>query len=84
MSFNCTHLFGLRPTRGFVSLYDVSEAYKLTRKMENPRQKAALYLCYGLDMERVENMYPTIELLEKCWDIKFDLQKISYILPQEL
>lgn len=74
MAFNCAHLFGLRNTRTYVSMYDVTDAYDMARAVKKPSEREAIYASFGLDMERVEKYYPAIQTLETSlrksqWDI---------------
>jgi hypothetical protein len=66
-SFNCNHLFGMRPTCGHVSLYDVRDAFELASLVTRRDQREALYACYGLDIDRVESLYPTVDYLNRCY-----------------
>lgn len=74
MSFNCAHLFSLRPARGHVTMWDVRDAYELGRTIPRERQREAFYASQGLDMNQVERLYPTIVMLEDIYDLSPDEQ----------
>lgn len=71
-SSNYAPMFAMKPVIAkhiFVSLLDVQEAYELTRPVKCPREKEAIYACFGLDMQSVEKLFPDVFHLEKCWQL---------------
>ena len=74
-TFNCNHLFGMRPMRGHISIHDVRDAYAIAQSIPARHEREALYACYGLDMERVETWYPQVDYLERCWNASQDAEK---------
>ena len=64
---NCAHLFGLQPARGHIALIDVEDAYQIARTIPEPRHREAMYAYFGMDMQRVETLYPQLRKLEAVW-----------------
>lgn len=63
MTFNCSHLFALRPPRGHVSLTEVRDVYEIARYIPQKTHREAFYASQGLDMQRVEEILPRLETL---------------------
>lgn len=64
---NCSHLFGLRPLKGFITLYDVRDAYELAKRYPHKRHRDEIYASYGLDGDRVEEYYPKVMYLNNSY-----------------
>jgi len=64
---NCSHLFGLRPVKGFITLYDVRDAYDLAKRYPHKRHRDEIYASFGLDGDRVEEYYPKVVHLNNIY-----------------
>lgn len=64
---NCAHLFGMQPVRGHITLVDVEDAYEIARTIPDVKHREAMYAYFGMDMKRVEAIYPKIQRLETSW-----------------
>jgi hypothetical protein len=47
---------------------EVREAYHIARWVSDTKQKESFYSSLGLDMERVETLYPSVQHLEDAMD----------------
>ena len=80
---NCAHLFSLTPCKGaHVSLHEVHEVYVSAQSIYNKQRREAFYACQGLDMDKVERIYPTLAKLEIAYDASPEPEPVSPIVKQ--